>query len=199
MISDWLSCAAMPAASPTGWRAHAAPAGRARTARGRVSCITPMLAMRGVARVVARGYAHVSAGAAAERMRRAVQPEMRRFQPRPLGQATAQRLLQRHIGGPAGSSGTSRAAARLRLRQCVAQPGRVRVEHRRHVGRADPALVAVHQRIVVRQTERAGQAAACSRTSFTTSARYGRTRAKSDSRRAPRQTLSQAELARAEA
>ena len=108
--------------------------------------------------VIARGDAHVGGRAAGERVRRAVQPRVVEIEAEPLRQPAAQRLLcgDRERALRAQRRGLARLAL-FRLRQRPAQEALIVGEHRRHVGGAQAALEAVHQRIVGRQAQRRRQ------------------------------------------
>ena len=114
-ISDWLSCAAMPAASPTGWRRM--PAGRPRSySAWPVSCSTAEHAWREIRLVIARRDAHIRGRAAGERMRRAVEPSMIVIEPDPRADSRRHSASCVAAGkGPADAPGAPRRLALLGL------------------------------------------------------------------------------------
>ncbi len=104
--------------------------------------------------VVARGDPHVARRAAAERVRRAIKPGVGVVEPGPLGQAATQCLLHRGRERPRRPHRRRRERlALLGLRQRPLQERLVVGEHGRHVGHADAALIAVHQRVVLAHAE----------------------------------------------
>ena len=94
-ISDWLSCAAMPAASPTGWRCPAlGQTALVQRVAGLVHQREHRLGEVGL--VIARGDAHIARRTAGERMRRTVQPRMGEVETQTFGETAAQRFLHRN-------------------------------------------------------------------------------------------------------
>ena len=92
-------------------------------------------------------------------MRRAIEPRMVEIEPRRArtGAGTASPALAPGTDRP-GASGAAGAPGRASARgSASAQESLIGGEDRRHVGRADAALVAVHQRVVRRQAERRRQ------------------------------------------
>ncbi len=197
-ISDWLSCAAMPAASPTGWRAQArGQAALVQRVAGLVHHGEHRLGEVGL--VVACGDAHV--GRACRRRTDAPNgPAARGRSPGPDARTGA------GTAPPAPRPGTGpRAAAAAGCAPGAPRPAAARgagtPRSRRTPGRRRPRACRAGSRPSARRTgsrpSAGASAAAASRVSRTTSSRCGRTMAKSDWRRASRHTFSQAELARA--
>ena len=139
--SDWLSCTAMPRASPTGWPAQAL--GRPGLVE-RVAGLVQHAHQRRdeLVLAVAGGDADVGGRAAAERVRALVEPAGVEVEAEPRHQRACPSAFWRSAGnGPAGVSGgrRRRLAGQDRLDQRAAargRAGRTAARPRRRAGRA---------------------------------------------------------------
>ena len=105
--------------------------------------------LAGISRIVACCDADVGWRTTAERMGRPVEPGVRRFEPGPLGQMPAQRLLPRRIEiASQRKGGGVRGLPLQRMRQRCREPRGVLRKDGRHLRRRHAGLKSVHERVV---------------------------------------------------